>query len=469
MFMDSSYKKRVAEKLSQNGLEPGVLVQMENLQRQILQKKALLESGYMFNDEFLKKYIEGVRDPNAQNYAGRQGTFSGSGFFRNTYMDQFISSASNSELAISAFTIMLKNAEAKARLAIQNNFASMQFDQKRDALLQRYTVEELNDLMSEYRDHTFLNSNGELETVRRLYMSAPYTEAYKNTFKEYNLKLQIFRKEMSNLKAESHKKANTPEGPAAKQVYLDKVAEYEQYKDQYLQWMIDNAQLPYTEAFYSLQKALPQSIREELQKRYFEMETIVYDVGKGNEILLEEYDFERIQELEQEIRTLRQQAKEMSPEYAQYMDQLNDLYEYDVNINFYERMRDSAMVRYKDSHPELWEKWQKTNEVQRPTKRPELPKELTRGTNVMYQDQIWTVVTERAAGSVDLVNEDGETVIAMREDLQMLNWHEQLGPLYEAKAAIAGSDPEIQELMEERRAILRQYKVGGRLQPKFMS
>ena len=469
MFMDSSYKKRVAEKLSQNGLEPGVLVQMENLQRQILQKKALLESGYMFNDEFLKKYIEGVRDPNAQNYAGRQGTFSGSGFFRNTYMDQFISSASNSELAISAFTIMLKNAEAKARLAIQNNFASMQFDQKRDALLQRYTVEELNDLMSEYRDHTFLNSNGELETVRRLYMSAPYTEAYKNTFKEYNLKLQIFRKEMSNLKAESHKKANTPEGPAAKQVYLDKVAEYEQYKDQYLQWMIDNAQLPYTEAFYSLQKALPQSIREELQKRYFEMETIVYDVGKGNEILLEEYDFERIQELEQEIRTLRQQAKEMSPEYAQYMDQLNDLYEYDVNINFYERMRDSAMVRYKDSHPELWEKWQKTNEVQRPTKRPELPKELTRGTNVMYQDQIWTVVTERAAGSVDLVNEDGETVVAMREDLQMLNWHEQLGLLYEAKAAIAGSDPEIQELMEERRAILRQYKVGGRLQPKFMS
>jgi hypothetical protein len=469
MFMDSSYKKRVADTLAKGGIDPGVLVQMEDLQRQILQKKALLDSGYIFSDDFLKKYIAGILDPNAQNYVGSQNTWSGSGLFRNTFMDQFISSASNSELAVSAFTIMLKNAEAEARLAIQNNFAFMKFDQKRDALLQRYTVEELNDLMSEYRDHTFLNKNGEIETVRRLYMNAPYTEAYKNTFKEYNIKLQLFRKEISALKVNSHNTAMTPEGPAAKQLYLDKVAEYEQYKDEYLQWMIDNAQLPYTEAFYSLQKALPQSIREELQKRYFEIETIVHLVGKGNEVLLEEYDFDRIQELEQEIRTLRQQAKEMSPEYAQYMDQLDELYEYDVNINFYERMRDSAMVRYKDSHPELWEKWKRTNEVQRPSKRPLLPEELTRGTKVMYQDQIWTVITERSQGSVDLVNEDGETVVAMREDLEMLNWHEELGLLYEAKAAIAGSDPEIKELMQERSAILRQYKVGGRLQPKFMS
>lgn len=469
MFMDGAYKKRVAEKLSENGQDPGVLVQMEDLQRKILQYKALIEGGYQFDDEFLRTYIEGVTNPEAQNYAGRQGTFTDSPFFRNTFLDQFISSASNSELAISAFTIMLKNAEGQARLAIQNRIAAMQFDQKRDKLLQRFTVEQLNDMVSEYRKHSFINDKGEIDSVDRLYMAAPYTEEYKNTFKNYSLTLQIFRKEMSQLKAESYQKVNTPEGPAAKQAFLDKVAAYEKYKDEYLQWMMDNAQLPYSEAFYSLQKAMPQSIREELQKRYFEMETITYQVGRGNEVLLEEYDFERLQELEQEVRTLRQQAKEENPEYARYMDEFNNLYEFDTNYGFYERMRESARIRYEESHPELWEKWQKLNEVERPTKRPNLPKELTRGTMVLYQEQMWSVLSQRPEGSVELVSETGETVVAMRNDLQMLNWYEQLGLLYEARAEIAGSNLEISELMEERRSILSQYKVGGRLQPKFMN
>ena len=301
-------------------------------------------------------------------------------------------------------------------------------------------------------------------------MNKPYSEEYESTYREYNTKLGEFRKEIAALKIERNTKIRTPEAATAEKAYLDKVSEKEKYQDEYIQWMLDNARLPYVDKFYSLQKSMPDKIRDELQKRYLEIETITFQVGKGNEVLLEEHDFERLEELEIEIRKLRKNAKDINPEYAQYMDEFNELFEFDTNFSYYERMRNNAISKYKDTHPEEWAKWQKTNEIVRPTKRPELPENLGQGDNVMYLDQIFTVINQRPEGSVELMSrETGEVVVAQRKDLESLSWYERLSILYEQRSQLLTGDPEVDELSKERAKILSQYKIGGRLQPKFMS
>jgi hypothetical protein len=472
LFVDKDYKINMAEKMAEKYGEASadLIVQIQSKQKEILKVKSLIDGGLQFSDETLEKYINGVTDPASDYYAGSRETFTGSSLLSGLTLDKGIAGASNSDLAISAFTMMLKNAEGQARNAIQNSIAAMQFDQKRDKLLQRYSVNELNAMVSESRKFTFIDKKtGERRTINRLYMNKPYSEEYESTYREYNIKLGEFRKEIAALKVQNHTKKNTPEGVAAEKAYLDKVSEKEKYQDEYIQWMLDNARLPYVDKFYSLQKSMPNEIRDKLQKRYLEIETITFQVGKGNEVLLEEHDFERLEELEQEIRTLRKNAKDINPEYAEYMDDFNELFEWDTNFSYYERMRNNALSKYKDTHPEEWAKWQKSNEIVRPTKRPELPENLVQGNNVMYQDQIMTVRFQRPEGSVELVDSDGVLLVAQRKDLESLSWYERLSILYEQRAQFLSGDPEVEELAKERGKILSQYKVGGRLRPKFMS
>ena len=471
LFMDSEYKKRVAERIEQNngGTGAEVLVEMETIERQILELKLLIEGGMKLDDEFLKNYLEGAKNPSSIFYAGSQETFGGTSIMSGIMLDQGIASASNSDLAIAAFTMMFKNAEGAARLALQNSYAAMQFDQKRDKLLEKYTVEELNDMVSEYRTETVTKKDGIVEERAFLTVKNPVSAAYEKTYRDYNSNLRQYNKEIEQLLIEKHKKFQTPDETAAKQAYLDKKKEYDNYRKEYIQWLVDNARTPYKSEFYDLQKFLPAEIRDQLQNKYMEIEEITADVGKGNEVLLEDYDFDRLEELEEEIRKLKHEAKKISPEYAEYMEKFNDLYEFDTDIALYERMRNKAEARFAQSHPDVWEKWLKTNEIQRPTRRAELPDILEKGQKVFYQDKIYTVNAQRPEGSVEMYDENGEVVVAMGKDLQGLNWYEELNLLYEERANVVSGNPQVDELMKERRSIIAPYKVAGSFRPKNMS
>ena len=471
LFMSSEYKKRIAEKIAKNngGTGAEVLVQMENIERRILELKLLVESGIKLDDEFLSNYIQGAKNANSKYFAGSQESFGGKSFMSGYMLDQGIASASNSDLAISSFTMMFKNAEGAARLAMQNSYAAMQFDQKRDKLLQKYSVEELNDMLSEYRTETFTNKDGTVEERRFISVKNPVSAEYEKTYKDYNSKLRQYKKEIEQLLIEKHKKFQTPDEAAAKQAYLEKKKEHDNYRKEYIQWLIDNARTPYKKEFYELQKFLPEQIRDKLQNLYMEMDEITADVGKGNEILLEDYDFDRLEELEEEARKLKQEAKKISPEYAEYMEKFNDLYEFDTDVALFERMRNKAESRYAQSHPDIWEKWLKTNEIQRPTARPELPAVLEQGQKVFYQEKIYTVNATRSTGAVEMYDEDGVAIVALYKDLQSLNWYEELNLLYEERAAIVSNNPKVDELMKERRGIMSPYKVAGSFRPKNMS
>lgn len=471
LFMSSERKKSIAEKLEEdnNGTGAEVLRQMENIERQILEVKLLIDGGIKLDDEFLTSYLEGARNPTAFFYAGSQESFGGKSIMSGILLDQGIASASNSDLAISAFTMMFKNAEGAARLAIQNSYAAMQFDQKRDKLLEKYTVEELNDMVSEYRTETFTKKDGTVEERRFISVKNPVSEQYEKTYRDYNYNLRQFKKEIEQLLIEKHKKFQTPDEAAAKQAYLDKKKEHDNYRKEYIQWLIDNARTPYKPEFYELQKLLPDEIRDKLQNKYMEVEEITADVGKGNEVLLEDYDFDRLEELEEEIRKLKQEAKRISPAYAEYMEKFNELYEFDTDVDFYKRMRNKAESRFAQSHPEIWEKWLKNNEIQRPTRRPELPDVLQSGQKVFYQENIYTVSAQRPEGAVEMYDENGVVIVVMQKDLQSLNWYEELNLLYEERATVVSGNPQVEELMKERRSILAPYKVAGTFRPKNMS
>jgi hypothetical protein len=394
---------------------------LDNVQRkelELLRLRAYVTTGVEYDIEALKKYINAVTDPNSQVYIGAQDTFNSTSLFSGLLLDKGIASASNSDLAISAMTQMYKNGQAKAVYNMQNDFAIMQFDRDRDNLLKRFTVEQLNDEMSEWREYKVFNKDkGEYETARSLNFVKPYSQEYENTFKEYNSKLKEFNQEIRNLTSEVNSKQNgTQEYEDAKTALFEKKKEKENFNTERIKWLIDNTSLPFNESFYKLQALMPEEIRNELQEKYFEIQQITFQVGEGNEVLLEDYDFDRLKELEDDIRVLREKAKKMNPDYAAYMEEFNNLFEFDTNFAFYERRKANAIAKYQE-HPELLKKWYADNTVTRPTSQ----------------------------------------------------WYDELSALYEARAEIFGSDPAVSDLIKQRSEILKPHKVAGILQSQFVT
>jgi hypothetical protein len=414
-FLSQDFKKKMEDG------NPETRNLLDNIQRkelELIRLRTYVATGIEYNTDAIKKYINGVTDPNSQVYIGAQDTLNSTSLFSGLLLDQGIASASNSDLAISAMTQMYKNAQAKAVNNMQNDFAIMQFDKDRDELLKRFTVEQLNDEMSEWREYkVFDKEKGKYETKRTLYFVKPFSDQYENTYKEYSSKIKEFNKEIRDLTTQVNLAQNgTQEFIDAKKALFDKKKERETFNTEQIKWMMDNCSLPFNESFYKLQALMPEEIRNELQEKYFEIQQITFQVGEGNEVLLEDYDFDRLKELEDDIRVLREKAKKMNPDYATYMEEFNNLFEFDTNFAFYERRKANAIAKFQE-HPELLKKWYADNTVTRPTS----------------------------------------------------EWYEELSALYEARAEIFGSDLAVSELIKQRSEILKPHKVAGILQSQFIT
>ena len=403
---------------------------LDNIQRkelELIRLRAYVTTGIEFNVEALKTYINAVTDPNSQVYIGSQDIYNSTSLFSGLLLDQGIASASNSDLAISAMTQMYKNGQARAVYNMQNDLAIMQFDKDRDELLKRFTVDELNDAISEWRDYKIFNKDtGEYEDRRNLTFNKPYSQQYENTYKEYSSKLKELNADIRTLVSEVNIKFGTPEHDAAKQQLFDKYKEKEAFNTERIRWLIDNTSLPFNESFYKLQELMPEDIRNELQEKYFEIQQITFQVGKGNEVLLDDNDFDRLQELEDDIRVLRNKAKKINPQYAVYMEEFNNLFDFDTSIAYFERKKADAIAKFQE-HPELLKKWFEDNQVTVPTSDKEVNGQLVKG------------------------------------------WYTVLTELYEQRAEIFGSDPAVSDLIKQRSEILKPHKVAGILQSQFVT
>ena len=414
-FTDADFKQKLKDALGPEG--EIVLSQIETLERKKLNLEALAE-GYDLSAESLEKYINGITDPAAAMYPGMQNPLEGDTVLSGWNVDSWIASAGNSDRLISSFTLFLKEHKAQAEHNVMTDAKLKNLVRIQSSLIDRgFTLEQLNSFISETRTVEYTDSKtGERMQKRIFDIAKPYSEEYENTYRNYSVRLKELNKEIYALKAEYNKKFKTAEKGIAEQALTDKKNERDEFNNEYIEWLLENASLPYSDEFYELQLKLPNEVREKIQRLYLEQEGILFEVGKGNEALLDEDELTRLEEIDTEIRKLRLDAQEDNQDYATYLEQLNDLYEYELNDDAYKRSEKEAMTRFSDD-AERMKIWKKTNSITRPTS----------------------------------------------------EWYEEVNALYEARAEIYGSDPEIQKLMDQKRRIMAPYKQNGRFNPKYLT
>lgn len=412
-FVSKDFKERLKEKMNTKDAE--MFAVMEDLEKQIFITEAQI-NGFGYSTEFFTEYISGIMNPDSDIFLGSR-TWNNDSYLKGWNTDQFIASASNSERAVATFAIMLKNAEAQARWNMQQDESLTEFDNLRQNLVAKYGIDKLNDMISEWRPNLFFNNEtGAIDSRSMLYITKPYSAEYEKRFKEFSLKLKQFNREIQELRADYNSKIGTPEEADSKNTFLKKQEERASYKKEHMQWIIDNANMPYIDEFYELQKGLPEDIRENIQELYLEAEIIRNAIGKGNEILLNPEDFHRLKEIDVEIRKIKQDAKQRDPKFAQYLEMFNDLFEYDTDERYFKIMEQDAKQRFADS-PENLKKWYEENMVTRPTQ----------------------------------------------------DWYNRLEKLYEEKYTILEGNDDVKELMERKSDILRPYKLNGRVNPKYIT
>jgi len=442
-FLSKEYKEKIAEKLGANG--NSLVGEMTSLEIQIKNLEQYLETGVSFDDADLRKFIEGVTDPNSDFHMASKDIFNNSAFagLGNIVSGgELIAGVSDSNMIVSAYVQMFKRAQANAQREAMRNMVNLDFDNARDELLKSMSIGDLNKLVSEWRTVQWVDSkSGKTIEKRVLNFTKPMSEAYEQTYRAYSTNMREMNKQVydanrnyiasfsvyskaakalaadpTNTKLEKEMREKERDMKTLEKTYLDKKREREKEVDNYMTWLQKNASLPYVDSYYKLQQLLPQDIRDEMQKKYLEIQVIMHQVGARNEVLLEESDLDRVKEINVEIKKLKAEAKKRNPDYARYMQEFDKLFEFIPNEGLFKRMYDNAFNRYADD-PDMWAKWLKENTINRPK----------------------------------------------------AEWYEKMAELYEARAAIFGTDDRIQKLMEEKRSIMRPHKdAAGRFNPKYM-
>jgi hypothetical protein len=418
-LVSKDFRQKLQEKTDMGSIDPMWEEQVRSIEHMILKRKALLSQGFDFSDEALSKYVRAITDPESLFYIGSQGTFTESTLLQGLMLDSAISSASNSDMMVSAVTQLLKNTEAKARMNAQNSFVAMDFDRLRSNMLRKYSVKELNDKVSEIRTVEYYDRNtGEYKTKEILYVTKPYSEVYEKKFRDREIQMRKFQDNIEKLKEEAYNLYGKPEYTEAKQKVLEEMRLRDDFQTEHIKWMVENSSLPYIEDYYKLQTLMPADIREKLQHINEEIEELNWlSGGRNNEATMDDTTLQTLYELEIQKKKLREEAKEKSPEYAHYVDKMNEFFEYSTDFDLYQRAKDAARTRYAD-RPDLYKKWLDSNSVVKPT-------------------QAW---------------------YDMREAL-----------FAEREAIVDNRDDVLTDLYEKRTKLLKPYKRSGKVDPRFIS
>lgn len=424
--MSKAFKKDLTEN---ENIEPE-LAEIQKLERQKIKYEAILK-GFDYDDESITLYLEGITDPNSIVHIGNNDIYNEDVISQGWVgLDQAIASASNSDRAISAPTILLKNAYSRANVDFMNDQRLHRLDKIRAKLLKTHSLEEVNRLTSGWREVlTYDSEKNEIVKEDRLFVTKPGSAFYENTYKQLQYNVNILRKNSANIKIKindgfkdrRNNKINDVELEALKKEKLEVDKELTTAQREFNKFRVENSQLPFVEEYYTLQDMLPDDIKEKTQELFLEREAILYNVGgQENMMYLKDEDFDEIKRIDIDIKKLREEAKQRDPKYAEYLDKYNELYEYDVNENYFQSKYQSALSRLEGD--EL-AKWKKENMVTKPN-------------------------TE---------------------------WYDDMNKLYEEKEKLSellGKNPfsdEITKLFEEKNKIIRPFKINGRIIPKYLT
>ena len=82
------------------------------------------------------------------------------------------------------------------------------------------------------------------------------------------------------------------------------------------------------------------------------MEIIKATLDISSEEFLTDEDTDRLEQLEFEIRQIRQEAKKLNPDYEKYIDMFNQLYKFSEDTRRYELAYQNAKIKYEVDDPE---------------------------------------------------------------------------------------------------------------------
>lgn len=404
-----------------SGIDKNRLDKIKELSAKLVKLNTIINEGFEYSDESFEKYIKAITDDEDSNfYIGSQGFYNDSPWLKGVNLDSYIATASNSDMMTSAMMILLKKAGANARLNIQKDLKTSNLATLKDNLLQRYSLEEINDKISEWYQVEFFNyETKEIEKRDEIGFVTPWSNNYSNRFSNYKANLQKLYSERKQLLTIYY---NTPT-PVLKKQLDDKNLQINVLKNDFTKWLVENANLEYGDAFYDYLTKLPESYKTSIQSIYFEMEvlrqmSINGDVFDENEEIYDEYKM-----LEIELKRLKEDLIIINPEYGQIIDNYNNLFDYNKNsydTDKYNRIRESMKIRYADN-PELFEKWDSENSVSKPTP--------------LFWEKFSEIMDEIAS-------------------------------IYETYSFISG---ELNDLRQLKKEILAKYKLSGRLEPRYMS
>ena len=379
------------------GLPAESLDQIKNIELQI--KKLELElKGVAMDDASLKKYIEGVLENEKSLLYLGQGV---------SMVTDVIASASNAEFGISAFTNFLKNVQQDAQKEYNNFVEKVKFQQNLDKFAKGETdMTKLSQRITEVRDVRELDEEGNPTTTQVYSFIDPILEEYRNVFKEHRDKLADYATKIR----EANKNNDLEE---MKKLRKEKSKLMEEHR----KWKIEHCQMPLVDDIYKLENLLPTEYREKRTELLDEKESLLISVGYNNEELLSPEIIERIAEIETELQRLKMETIQKNSSYQEYIDQIDKYYEYDTNMNFFNRLMNSKKIQYGESHP-MFQKWMKENTIKIPN----------------------------------------EAFYERRSEI-----------IEEIMSILGGSDDEIQELKERQRFLLRNVKRRGYADVRFLS
>jgi hypothetical protein len=326
------------------GLPGETFNQIKALELQIKSLELELE-GVKMNDEEIRNYVEGVLE-NEQSllYMGNKVTF----------VSNIIAAASNRDLGVSAFTNFLKSAEQGAQREYVNFIEKMKFQQELDKFARgEKDMTVLSKKLTETRNIKELQEDGTYKDTPHLSFIDPITEEYRNVFKD-------FREKLYDINTKIREASVVGMEAERKKLIKEKAKLVEDHRN----WKLENTVMPLVDEVYKLENMLPSEYREKRAEILEELDAIRYKVGYNNEEMMTEEDTERIAELEVEMQRLKIEYLKDNIEYKDYIEKLDKYYNYDVNWNFFERLKSSKMIQYGENSPEF-KKWmdENTNKV----------------------------------------------------------------------------------------------------------
>jgi len=416
-FLNKESYDEVMDKLDPN--KRGVIYAIEAKQLELKRLKLIYETGFNYDTESIKKVIEGTTDPDSILYIGASNPKLIS--FLGMSPDQFISSAGNSDLAIAAFTNFLKDSQAEAQTSFINDIQQSELQTLLENFRRGRSVESMNALVSEIRTIQSYNENGEAASYQVATYIKPSSESYDNKFNLYRQQLKAIRTKIDEVKKERDKAAQEKNKEAYEKLKLEVaslIREKENITRDHTNWMRENSSLPYIDVYYEYLSKLSPEIKEKLELLYMEREVILDSVGFGNEELIDEEDFDRMREIDIEIKKLRNDAAKQDSQYQEYIDALNTLFVYDVNQNLFDRIYNRKKLEYANN-PEMLRKWEEENIVSIP--------------NTAYYEALESIYSEIESITAGL------------------------------------GDPELTNLFERRRQLMSPYKRDGQFDPRYLS